>query len=172
MDSGKKHKVIRWLNIFLLVINLSAFTTILFLNKQNNITSNENKKFSSDEFIRKKLKLNDKQFKEVSTLDNNVFRSYQLLIDMHCETNFDLLDELSSEHPSKVRLDSLANRIGKMKAAITRQTIRHFLNIKKICNPEQKVLLQKLLQEMLAVGKECPYCNKRECSRRDRLLNK
>ncbi len=166
-----KHKVIRWLNFFLLVINISAFTTILFLNKQNNTFTTENKKFSSDEFIRKELKLNDKQFKKVSALDNNVFRSYQLLLDMQCETNFGILDELSSEHPSKERLDSLARRMGNLKGAITRQTIRHFLNIRKICNPEQKLLLQKLLQDMLAVGKECRFCNKRECSRRDRLLN-
>jgi len=171
METQKKHKVIRWLNIFLLVINISAFTTILFLNRQNNVISTENSKFSSDEFIKKELKLNDKQFKEVSKLDNKVFRSYQLLLDMQCETNFGLLDELSSEHPSKVRLDSMAKRIGDMKGAITRQTIRHFLNIRKICNPDQKLLLQKLLQDMLAVGKECRFCNKRECSRRDRLLN-
>jgi hypothetical protein len=170
MDTSKKHKIISWLNLFLLVINISAFTTILFLNKQNNVIGNENKKFSSDEFIRKELKLNPRQFKEVSAMDNNVFRSYQLLLDMHCETNFDLLDELSSEHPSKVRLDSMANRIGKIKGAITRQTIRHFLNIRSICNPDQKIRLRKLLQEMLAVGKECRFCNKRECSRRDRLL--
>ncbi len=172
MDTIKKHKVIRWLNIFLLVINISAFTTILFLNKQNNVRIVNNSKFSSDEFLKKELKLDEKQFKEVSTMDNNVFRSYQLILDMQCETNFGLLDELSTAHPSKARLDSMALRFGRLNGTLKRQTIRHFLNIRSICNPDQKILLQKLLQDMLAVGKECQYCNKRECSRRDRLLNK
>ena len=34
METSKRHRIIRWLNIFLLVINISAFGTILVLNKQ------------------------------------------------------------------------------------------------------------------------------------------
>jgi len=174
----KKQRIIRWLTLFLLIINVSAFTTILFLNKQDNVITGSSSVYSSDgylksdEFIKQQLKLDEEQYKKVGELDSKVLRSYQIILDLQCEANFEILDELSSPNPSISKLDSLAYRVGRLNGALKRQTIRHFLNIRSLCNPEQKTRLQKLLQEMLEVDKECTYCNKKECSRRDRILKK
>lgn len=163
----KQLQIIKWLNIFLLIINVSAFTAFLLMNRQS---SNEhNKKFSSDEFLLSELGLTQEQFRTVSVLNKDIFRVYQLLLDKKCEVNFELVEELSTSMPSDEKMDSLSNQIGQIETALKNQTVRHFKNVKRVCNEEQKILLDQLLKEMLDAGELCKYCNKIDCSRRDQL---
>jgi len=164
-----KQRIFSWLNVFLLVINISAFVTILFMNHDTAASSAEGNRFNSDEFLKKELKLSSEQFRTLSKLDGDVFRSYQLLLDKQCELNFDLLEELSSENPSKVNLDSISARIGHYQYLMKKQTTRHFLNIRSICNEEQIKLLDILLNDMMELGDQCEFCNKRDCERREKI---
>lgn len=165
MSTIRRQKSIQWLNIFLLVINLSALFTLFFLNSSGGDELDQ--KYSSDEFLRKELKLTNTQYKEIQDLDSRVFRAYQILLDAQCEYNFKMVEELSSETPSKEVLDSLANRIGKMQASLKRFSVTHFLNIKSVCTHEQDEKLDVLLREMMEVEDQCKYCNKKTCERRD-----
>jgi hypothetical protein len=167
METSKKHRIVRWLNIFLLVINISAFGTILLLNRQAPKKSLD--KYNSDEFLRSELKLSDDQFRKISMMDSEVFRIYQSLLDMECASNFRLVEEMTSPTPSKAKMDSIALNIGKIQSGLKKQTIRHFENIKGICTEEQKILLDQLLNDMMELGDQCDFCNKRECARRDQL---
>ena len=166
----KKQKTIKWLNIFLLIINISAFVVFLFMNQgQKNEAIDQ---YSSDEFLRERLQLTDEQFQKIIELDQVVFRNYQLLIDIECETNFELIKELSSKDSSKEELKRLLDKIGKYHALVKRQTVKHFQNIKSICNDEQKLLLDNLLIEMMEAGDQCQICNKEDCSRKNQIENK
>lgn len=163
----KTQKSIKWLNILLLIINLSAFATLLYMNQSEETENNE--LYSSDEYLRDRLQLNDAQFEKILEMDQKVFRNYQVLIDIQCETNFELVKELSSENPSKETMKNLTDKIGKYHALVKRQTVEHFENIKSVCNEEQKILLDELLLEMMEAGENCTYCNKANCSRRNQL---
>lgn len=163
----KTHLILKWLNIFLLFINVSAFVTFLLMNTQN--SPEHDNKFSSDQFLQAELNLTPEQYEKVSALNIDVFRLYQVFLDKKCELNFQLVDELSSGHPSDVKMDSLTNRIGQLDAAIKNQTVRHFKNIKSVCNDQQKLLLDALLKQMLDAGEQCKFCNKIDCARRDKL---
>jgi len=164
-----QQNTIKWLNLFLLVINISAFITILFMNRNTVSGDSRDSSYTSDMFLKDELKLDDEQYAKLAKLDGDVFRSYQVLLDKQCELNFGLLEELSAENPSKANLDSIAERIGHFQTLIKKQTIRHFTNIRSLCNPEQEVLLDKLLQEMMEVGDQCKYCNKKDCERRNSI---
>jgi len=163
----KKQRIITWLNIFLLIINSSALITFLWMNSGGEVE--HDKLYSSDEFIREKLHLSDQQFEKVSAMNNSVFRAFQVLLDRKCELNFELIDELASPEPSKAVMDSLAVRIGKIDAILKKQTVRHYQNVKSVCNDHQKELLNQLLKDMMGAGSQCKYCNKVNCERRDRL---
>ncbi len=165
-----KQNTMKWLNIFLLVINISAFGAFLFMN-QNQDTEYIDQ-YSSDEFLKERLKLSEEQFQEVLKMDQKVFRNYQLLIDMECETNFELIKQLSSEESSPEEIKQLIDKLGRQHALVKRQTVQHFQNIKSICDPEQKLLLDELLLEMMEAGNQCRYCNKANCSRRNQLNQK
>lgn len=170
MESSKSTRIVKWLNIFLLIINLSAFTTFLLMNREEEpapeITDN---KFNSDIFLKESLELSNEQYNKLKKLDAQVFRSYQALLDMQCETHFNLLDELLLEAPSLQKLDSISLKIGRLHGSIKKQTIKHFSNIRSVCNEEQEELLDQLLVDMMGVGDHCRYCNKEECERRDIL---
>lgn len=164
----KRQKSIQWLNILLLVVNISAFTTFLILNHSGNADPTGQ---STDEYIKERLNLTDQQFEQVVEMDQKVFRNYQVLIDIQCETNFELIKELSTANPSEEELKRLTEKIGKYHTLIKRQTVKHFENIKSVCNEEQKLLLDKLLIEMMEAGDNCQYCNKANCARRNQLSN-
>lgn len=166
----KKQQIIAWLNIFLLIINVSALAAFFWMNSGGE--AQLDKRYSSDEFIREELHLTDQQFKKVSDLNTPVFRAFQVLLDRKCELNFKLIDELASSEPSKAVLDSISDKIGRLDAFMKRQTVRHFQNIKSVCNDQQKELLDQLLKDMLEAGSQCKYCNKIDCTRRDELSPK
>lgn len=166
----KRQRIIQWLNVFLLIINISAFLTFLMMNKP--VSQAHDERFSSDQFMKDELNLDQVQYMKVNSLNNNVFRVYQVFLDKKCELNFELIDELSSDHPSKARMDSLCERIGKLDATLKKQSVQHFENIKSVCTPDQKLLLDQLMKEMLDAGDQCKYCNKIDCARRERLTKK
>ena len=164
----KKQRIIKWLNIFLLVINISAFGTILLMNNKINLTETDSDNyFKSDVFLKEELNLNDEQYKKLVKLDNRVFRAYQVLLDMQCETNFGLLAELSQDNPSRKKMDSIATKIGKHHANIKRQTIKHFMNLRSICTEDQSELLNQLIKDMMNLEEQCKFCNKILCTRRE-----
>ncbi len=165
----KQQNTVKWLNLFLLVINISAFITILFMNRDTAGNNTSGASFSSDLFLKEELKLSDEQYKALTRLDGDVFRSYQLLLDKQCELNFGLLYELSAEQPSKSNLDSIAERIGHYQTLLKKQTIRHFMNVRSLCEPEQIELLDHLLMDMMELGDQCKYCNKKDCERRSSI---
>lgn len=168
---NKKQRIINWLSIFLLVINISAFATLLLMN--NNVTNSPaqqtSEHYKSDEFLKEALELTDDQFKKVSEMDYKIFRVYQNILDMQCESNFKLMAELSSENPNNQVMDSIAKQIGGLYTGLKRQTIKHFINIRSICTDEQSLLLDKLIKDMMVLDDQCKYCNKEYCSRRESL---
>ncbi len=165
----KKQKSLKWLNIFLLIINLSAFATFLYLNQPDEIEPDLNEVYKSDEYLKQRLNLSDEQFEKIIEMDQKVFRNYQVLIDIQCETNFELIKELSSTDVSEETMKDLTKKLGSYHTAIKRQTVKHFENVKSVCNPAQQELLKNLLLEMMEAGDQCQYCNKEDCSRRKML---
>ncbi len=162
----KKQKSLKWLNIFLLVINLSAFATFLYMNQNNNSDSEVTDVYKSDEYLKQRLNLTEEQFEQIIEMDQKVFRNYQVLIDIQCETNFELIKELSSPNVSEEKMKELTQKLGTYHTAIKRQTVKHFENVRSVCNPSQQELLNNLLLEMMEAGDQCQYCNKEDCSRR------
>jgi hypothetical protein len=168
MKNANPKQTTKWLNIMFLVINISAFITLLVFSKPGN-EPGAAQKVSSLEFLKEELDLTDDQFEEIGKLDDKVFRSYHILVDLLCEAHFGLMDELGAEYPSDQKLDSLANKIGNLNAALKKQTIKHFMNIKLVCSEEQDVQLSNLFREMMNLDENCEICNKKECPRKERL---
>jgi DNA-directed RNA polymerase subunit F len=128
--------------------------------------------YSSDEFLRDRLQLSDDQYEQILEMDQKVFRNYQLLLDIECESNFELIKALSSENTSNEEISEIVEKIGRYHGLVKKQTVKHFQNIKSICTEEQKELLDALLLEMMEVGDQCQYCNKKNCSRRNQIEQK
>lgn len=169
MNQIKRQRIVRWLNIFLLIINVSAIATILLMSA-GTPPQNESAQFSSDEFLRDYLHLTDEQYREISEMDARIFRIYQNIIDMQCEAQFKLLGELSKDNPDREYMDSLVVNIGRLHTGLKRQTINHFTNIRSVVDDGQEELLEQLLIDMMEMNKQCQFCNKTDCDRRNQLF--
>jgi hypothetical protein len=60
---NKQQRTMKWLNIFLLIINLSAFGTILFMNSGKASTDSQVSQVRSDQFLKQELNLSDEQYR-------------------------------------------------------------------------------------------------------------
>lgn len=168
MEKVKRQRIMRWLNIFLLIINVSAVATIMLMSSTDPELDGS-AQFSSDEFLREQLNLTDEQYREISEMDAKIFRVYQSIIDMQCEAQFKLLGELSREQPDREYMDSLVMNIGRLQSGLKRQTIKHFTNIRSVVDDDQELLLDQLLIDMMQMNKQCQFCNKTDCDRRNQL---
>lgn len=168
MGNVNKNKSVSLLNLMLLIINLTAFITIscnvLSTDKSLDIKHN----VSSNEFLKDELKLSDDQFDELKELDRDLSVKYKKIVSLLCEQNYLMLSELSKESPSKKELDKIAKKTGYLNIALKKNTSRHFINIKKICNEEQNERLSEILKMMMDSDRKCKMCEKKNCKRRKR----
>ncbi|HDJ34479.1 MAG TPA: periplasmic heavy metal sensor [Bacteroidetes bacterium] len=170
MDQIKVNRSIRWLNYLLLIINLTALCTLIFF-RPHHEPDRENLQVTSLEFLREELGLTGEQYQEVVRLDETTYRTYHLIIDLLCEANIELLEELAKETPDQEVLDRLTRKIGNLNTSLKKATIRHFDHIRSICNEEQKARLIGIFKEIMQLEEQCEICNRKECPRKTRLEN-
>ena len=60
-----------------------------------------------------------------------------------------MMTEIAKKNPNPEILDNYAYEIGTLHYELKKQTINHFLELKKICNEEQQESLQKLFMQLL-----------------------
>lgn len=173
MNKKKINRSLKWLNILLLVINVSAISAFLVRTgggkaEDKTETSSE---IASLEFLKAELLLSDEQYQQAVILNERTFRTYHLLVDLICEANVGMLEELSKEDNDQHALDSIAKKVGNLNTSLKRETIRHFQNIRSICDEEQAVKLTLLFKEMMQLEEQCEICNKKECPRKVRIEN-
>lgn len=72
----------------------------------------------------------------------------EVLVEMH-NVRMELIKEMSSTNPDQAKMFAMADEIGLMHAQIKRQTIDHFLILKKDSTPEQFERFIKFFQRSL-----------------------
>lgn len=142
--------------ILLIVINISALTTIYYKSKmvpknrmeQNNMKDQVHIR-GMHRFIKEELNLSDEQFKlfqEVSR--NNMIRSQEISFKLN-DKRMEMMNEIAKINPNPKILDDIAHDIGELHYELKKNTIHHFLELKKICNADQQENLQKMFMQMI-----------------------
>ncbi len=98
-------------------------------------------------------------------------RTYNLVLDMMCETNVAMIEELARPESDPAVLDSLAKKIGVLNTSLRRHTSDYFVNLKAICNDDQQQKLTLIFKQMMQLEQQCETCNKIDCPRRERINN-
>lgn len=160
-----------WLNLILLIVIISASATFLVMKTSDNQTSDDAGVINSMDLLRKELKLSGDQYKKVLVENDRTVRTYNLVLDMICETNVAMIEELSRQDSDPAVLDSLARKIGVLSTSLRRHTTDYFMNLKSICTEEQQQQLTVLFKRMMQLEEQCETCNKKDCPRRERINN-
>ena len=155
MDYFNKNKILIWIIIILLAINVSTVATIAYhfythgrverINKRKHVRI-PNKRFGH--FMFRELNLTKPQRKQFQKFRHNYQHNAKILTKEMKEKRNEIFEELSKENPDTIRLYEMAEDIGIFHKNLKKQTIRHYLKMKKICNKQQQKKLLKIYNAM------------------------
>lgn len=171
MTPSKSNRILLWLNLILLLMIASAVLTFFLMKASDSRKSNDTGVLNSADLLRRELSLSEDQYRKVLIVNDQTVRTYNLVLDMMCETNVAMIEELAREDTDPQVLDSLARKIGTLSASLRRHTGTYFLNLKNICDPGQQEKLTLMFKKMMQLEEQCETCNKKDCPRKERINN-
>lgn len=171
MIPEKTNRILLWLNLILLVLIGSAIITFIVMSSRSTKASSESGVINSMTMLRSELNLTDEQYKKVLVENDKTVRTYNIVLDMMCETNVAMIEELAKPTSDRQVLDSLSKKIGVLNTSLRRHTSDYFMNLKAICTPEQQKKLTLIFKNMMQLEEQCETCNKKDCPRKERINN-
>jgi hypothetical protein len=147
-----------WGIVFLILLNISTILNVIYRRNQTSklrIAAKEKTSESasvrfSERYFRDYLGFSQHQMSRFHEF-NPVFRNKVRSINSELAgQRYRMLVEMSAGSVDTVRLNQLCDSIGYMHACLKRHTYRYYLELKSICEKQQKEKLEKLFGEMFA----------------------
>jgi hypothetical protein len=138
--------------LFLLVLNLATFGTIIFhqIQSKKEVQSVSNQENSGNQssfsgyYFREKLNLNAEQMLVFKDL-NRIFRSKARSINRELDnTRQQMMVTMQQTPADTLHLLELSAYVGELHKNLKEETFRYYLGIKTICDSSQQVVLNQL----------------------------
>jgi len=174
MKLKSRNGLLTWALVIMVVVNLATIGTLLYNRYKSPVpavvpgksqTELESAKFSG-RYFRERLGLSQEQMKQFAEF-NPEFR--QQVQKIHAELSalrIQMLEEMSAVTVDTSRLNQLSDSIGSQHALLKKVTFEYFLDLRKVCEPDQQEKLEALFREMFAgdgqmshEGRGGPYGN-------------
>jgi hypothetical protein len=144
MNDIVKKRLIIYLLIFLVIINLTALLTFLYFkwsaDKPHGFPPGN--RFAMhrciSEFCKNELNLSKDQMIKFQKIKSDYHSQANIYIDSLELLRKSMFEELALSQPDKQKLNKIANDIGRLTVTLKLKTIDHFLAIRSICTPEQQ----------------------------------
>jgi Spy/CpxP family protein refolding chaperone len=156
MKTTINKSVLIWVIVILVATNLSTVGSFYYHKisegKEKEVKTTEQTVVPGEQrtrFFRDQLNLDDNQlneFREINRTFNRTARDIEISLS---QLRKEIVDELGATHPDSIKLDSLAREIGNDHHNLKQVTTRYYLDMKKICTPEQQARLYEIFQSML-----------------------
>lgn len=148
---NKNVRILKWLLILLVVLNIGAIGTIIYLTQKQNKLSDESILIGSGNsvsvlngrFFRITAGFSEVQmdsFRNANQSFRPVARDISTAID---SLKSRLFTELNKTQPDTALLSNMALQIGKLHGQLKYQTNQFYLNILSICTPAQKKIIEE-----------------------------
>ncbi len=148
MNIFNNNRTLFWILIFLVLVNLSILAGyFIFMQSTGSRTGNETNS-KSGWALQKELSLTSDQTVEVRNINSAYKTASEPLISGIKETKYDLLEELTKENPDTNAIVKLTDIISAEQQKLQKANIQQFLDLKKICTPEQVNKLSQLYSEL------------------------
>jgi Spy/CpxP family protein refolding chaperone len=148
MNFFSKNKIVFWLLIFLVVINLSALATFLIFYSRPSAALVQPLSEKPGSALQKELTLTPDQSNAVE----EILAEYRKITDPIAENireyRVQILDELAGEKPDTGRINHFADSICFLQWQMQRANVGQYMSLKEICNPEQCKRLSSLYFEL------------------------
>jgi Spy/CpxP family protein refolding chaperone len=156
MNSANKYRILIWIIVILVATNLSTIGSFYYhrMAEAKTIeTKQEDQRAVPGEqrtrFFRDQLNLNAEQldqFRDINRTFNSTARNIETNL---AQLREDLITELGTQNPDTTRLNQMASEVGNNHRDLKQVTTTFYLDMKKICTPEQQAKLHEIFQSML-----------------------
>jgi Spy/CpxP family protein refolding chaperone len=148
MNFFLKNRVVFWLLIFLVVINLSALITFLVFFSQKTASPVQQSRENPGMAFRKELSLSPSQSEKVEEILADYRNSTEPVTIIIRDYRTQLLEELANDKPDTVKINRFADEICLLQKQMQKASIKQYLALKEICNPAQCQRLSALYFEL------------------------
>lgn len=160
MDVFKQNKILIWLVIILVVINLGTITGIWILNfsGKHHKEISKPRDHKSDKKMREpgrfemfghELKFDNEQNEKYNVISTGHHKEMQMFADSINTKKKQILTEIAKPEPDTAKVEILFTEIGKYQSSIEKEIFNHFLKIKMLCNDEQKNRFDNLIKDII-----------------------
>lgn len=153
MKTMSKQTMLIWAVVVLVVLNLSTLATVFFLQQKAKEVKapaqleTDAEKYSG-RYFRDQLNLDRDQMDRFREF-NPLFRKKALEIsDALTQTRRAMLEEMAAPAYDTLKLNNMADSIGRLHGDLKRLTWHYYLDLKSVCTEDQQVLLKKLFTDM------------------------
>ena len=139
-----------WVIIILLAINVATITTIIiFMTSHGKFPPPVMERGKPASFFNKELGLSPMQKKNFDLIHSKFSEKSLGIIQELDSLRYEMMNELSNEEPDSLKLDKIAEEIGLGHAKLKKETINHFLLMRKTCDGgEQRKALSRIYRSM------------------------
>jgi hypothetical protein len=148
METAHKNRMLFWLLIFLIIVNLSALATYYFSPVKLLRQGCCNDSASPDCILHSQLKLTKDQNGLVDSINAKYQTISRPISGQIKELRAVILDELETPDPDSAFINRLTEEIAALQLQLHRENIIHYLELKKVCDPDQALRLSNLYREI------------------------
>jgi Spy/CpxP family protein refolding chaperone len=148
MSIFSNNRNVLWILIFLVLINITALTTyFIYMRKPANEPVHVSG-FKYGVALRQELSLTPDQSIIVNQINATYKASSEPMVTAIQDKKADLLQALSTDNTDTNLVEKLANEIVTEQKQLQMANIKQFLDLKKVCTPEQTQKLSQIYSEL------------------------
>lgn len=148
MNIFNNNRAIFLILIFLVLINITALATYFFFLRKPASESIPASGFKHGVALTKELSLTPDQSLKVNTINATYQTSSEPIVAVIKEKKADLLKELSKDNTDIDLVEKLSNDVVTEQKKLQMANIKQFLDLKKVCTPEQTQKLSQIYSEL------------------------
>jgi hypothetical protein len=155
MNYFNKYRLVFWIMILMILINISAFTSFFVFYKNDKASSDSDTGCCSGtcRLLNEKLALSSEQNVKVSAINRQFREKTEPVVSEIKNTRVALLDELSLDKPDTAKLTTYTQKIGELQKILQKAAIEQFSQLKLICTPVQCRKLSTIYSEVYGCSK-------------------
>ena len=148
MNFFSKNRLVSWLLIFLVVINLTALITFLMFFYNNSSASSPQLHKSPGMKFRKELSLAPGKAEKVDVILTEYRNSTEPIATNIRGCRVQILEELAKDKPDTALLNKYTEDLCNMQKQMQKASVNQYIALKQICNPAQCQKLSALYFEL------------------------
>ena len=156
METYHKNRLLFWVLIFLVIVNLAALGTYFFFPRPQIPVRCEETGMDAGCLYRTRLDLSHSQTGEVDRLSEEYTAVSGPIAEEIKTIRGLILDELSGDEPDTTALNRYSEALAELQAQLHKENIRHYMALKEVITPEQALRLSHLYRELYG----CPMQDK------------